>query len=296
MLERNAGLRAPKIREAFNNLERIYLTLTSAGCVALFLLVARVMGWPVYLRAEASLLASAAPLAGVAGVTLGLMAAVILGSLFLGRLRYDAGLFVACIGLASLAARGGTVGVMLRGVGKPQVYLTLLLETAMLLGVLGLAWQLLAFLVPQGWLLPEPPRSENELPGTLLQRIMATLVQATITGLLILLLAQVDNKKQIMASVVIASMLGSIASHQAFPVRPSAAFWVGPFLVGIVGYAWAWRSPGEWTIGLPPNALAMPSPLDYASLGTAGAIYGYWISRQWRESASEIELPEDALD
>jgi len=34
--------------------------------------------------------------------------------------------------------------------------------------------------------------------------------------------------------------------------------------------------------------LARPLPLDYASLGTAGAILGYWTSRQWQR-AKELE-------
>lgn len=296
MPERQARFVAAKFLQSFDNTQRIYLALTSAGCVSLFMLVARGMGWPVYMRLEASLLASASPLPGIAAVAFGMLTSIILASLFLGRLRYEAGLFTACIGLAAMAARGGTVGSMLRGMGRPQIYRTMLMETVMLLGMLGLAWQLLALLAAKGWLRPEPPRGENELPGTIAQTIMATLVQATVTGLLIVLLAQVDSKKQIMAAVAIASMLGATAAHQAFPVRPSAAFWVGPFLTGIVGYAWAMRAPGQWMIGLPSNALAMASPLDYASLGTAGAIYGYWTSRQWREGAVEIELAEDALD
>lgn len=296
MLDSQARFVAGKFLEVFDNSERIYLAMTSTGSVALFLVVARVMGWPVYLRLEASLLASASPLAGIAAVAFGMVAAMVLASLFLGRLRYEAGLFTACVGLAAMAARGGTVGAMLRGMGKPQIYPTMLMETVMLLGMLGLGWQLLALLGAQGLLRAEPPLGEHELPGTLLQKIMAMLVQATVTGLLIMLLAQVDSKKQIMAAVAIASLLGATAAHQAFPVRSSAVFWAGPFLTGIVGYGWAMRAPGEWMTGMPANALAMASPLDYASLGTAGAIYGYWTSRQWREGAVEIELAEDALD
>ena len=267
--------------------------MISAGCVSLFLVLSRMMGWPVFVRAEASLLASASPLAGVAAVGVGMLAAVILGSLLLGRLRYEAGLFAACIGLAAMAARGGTVGALLRTVGRPQVYLTMLMEAVMLLGLLGLAWQGLALLARRGWLPPEPLPGENELPGTLAQKIMATLLQATITGVLLLLLARADNKKQVMAAVGISAMLASIGAYQAFPVRPSVWFWVGPFLTGIAGYAWAMRSPGQWILGLPANALAMASPLDYASLGTAGAIFGYWVSRQWREAVVEMELPEE---
>lgn len=284
------------IWEPFDNLKRIYLASISAGCVGLFYAVSRMLGWPAYLKCEASLLASSSPVIGMICLTLGMLLALFVGSLLLGKMRYEAGLFAACIGLAALSNRGGAVTSLLRTVGSPRVYVTLLMETVMLLGVMGLAWQLLALLCRRGWLPPEPLAAENDRRATILTGLVAATVQATITGLLLILLVQTDSKKQVTASVVIASLVGAVISHQFFSMRPSPVFWIGPFLVGIFGYAWAIRSPGNWMIGTPANALAAPTPLDYASLGTAGAIFGYWISRQWREAEVEIELPEDALD
>src|SRR3954466_12316152 len=86
----------------FDNRHRLLLAAVSAGCVLLTSAVARLLGWPVFLRHEASLLASAAPLAGIAAVIVALAASLLIASLLLGRLRYDAGLFAACIGLAAL--------------------------------------------------------------------------------------------------------------------------------------------------------------------------------------------------
>ena len=46
-----------------------------------------------------------------------------------------------------------------------------------------------------------------------------------------------------------------------------------------------------WKAGRGAGALAAlgrPLPLDYASLGPAGAILGYWISRGW-ERAKETD-------
>jgi hypothetical protein len=86
-------------------------------------------------------------------------------------------------------------------------------------------------------------------------------------------------------------------AHQLLPLPTSAPFWVGPFLVAIGGYVWAHVSPGPWKIGSPPNPLACVPPLGYASLGTAGAIFGYWMSRKWRAMDLDEEfLPEDAAD
>jgi hypothetical protein len=284
--------------QPFDNRHRILLAVVSAGCVLLTMAVARLLGWPVFLRHEASLLASAAPLAGVAAVIVALAGSLIIASLLLGRLRYDAGFFAGCIGLAALSARGGPVSDSLRAIGNPRLYLTLLLETITLLGILGLAWQLLDILRRFGFVAPEPPDAEDaeEVPSSFAQHLLAAMVQATVTGLLIMLFAQSDAKKQVMAAVAVSSLLGALAAHQSIPVRPSAALWAGPFIAAIVGYAWALKSPGAWATGRPANGLAAASPLDYASLGTAGAIFGYWISRQWRIPPPEMEIPEEAIE
>ena len=296
MLEHSAAHMTGRMWNAFNNTQRLYLALVSGGCVALFLLLSKLMGWPVYLKCEASLLTSASPVTGIAVVVVGLFLSILAATLLLGHLRYEAGLFAACIGLAALASRGGTVGSLLRSSGRPQVYFAMLMETGMLLGMMGLAWTQLSLLRRSGWLAPEPCDPEKEVAASFATRLMATVSQAVVTGMLIFILARVDHQKQIMAAVVIASIIGSIAAHQAFPLRPSAPFWIGPFVVAMAGYAWAMKSPGAWEIGTPANALAAASPLHYASLGTAGGIFGYWVSRQWREAEREMELPADALD
>jgi hypothetical protein len=280
----------------FRNRHRVYLAAVAALCVGVSQLTSRLLHWPVYLRCEGSILASASPVLGVASVAVALLLSTIAGTLLVGRLRYEAGLFAACIGLGALSGRGGTVSAALRTAGHPQVYLAMLMETVMLLGIIGLMWQLLGAMSRRGWLPPEPPGTEDESTGNLVQPVMACAIQVIVTGLLVILLAQTDSKKQVMAAVVVASLCGAIAAHQTIPVRPSVALWIGPFIVGIFGYAWALKSPGRWAIGAPANALAAATPLDYASVGVAGAIFGYWVSRQWRQGPPPPELPEDAAD
>ena len=285
-----------RIWEPFKNIDRFYLAIVSSGCVGLFYTVARLLAWPHYLKYEASLLASSSPAAAIGAVVVGMLLALVLGTLLLGKLRYEAGLFAACIGLAALANRGGTVGSLLRTVGQPRVYLTMLMEMVMLLGVMMLSWQLLGALCRRGWLEPEGLLTEQQAAPAIERHVLATGVQALVTALMLVLLVQVDNKKQVAASIVIASLVGSLVAHQAVPVRRSIVYWTGPFLVGMAGYLWALKSPGHWSVGSPANPLAAASPLDYASLGTAGAIFGYWMSRQWEEAAVEIDLPENVLD
>jgi hypothetical protein len=285
-----------RVFQSFSFLQWLLLSLVTGACVVVTWMAAKLLGWPTFMRQEASVLASAAPMMGIATAVVSLAICIPLGTLLAGRLRFDAGMFTAAIGLAALAARGGPVSGALRSTANPRLYLTLALESVMLLGLLGLAWQWLALLRRWGWVQPEPRSDDAQRAGPLAQQAMACLVQATVTALLILLLAQSDAKKQIMAAVAVGSLLGGIAAHQTFAVAPSAPFWIGPSLTAIAGYVWALKAPGRWAIGMPANALASASPLDYASLGTAGAILGYWVSRVWKQEPAEMEIEEGAVD
>ena len=277
------------------HVDRVCLAMAGLASVGVFQALAGALGWPAFARHEASMFASASPAAGLAVVLLGMGIVVGIASPLLGRIRHEAGLFTACIGLAAVANRGGTVSSLLRATQRPTVYRTMLFETIALFAIVVAASRLLAQLTDLRWVPRELPDAEEEdLPDTLSRKAMAILSQALVTGGLLLLLARSESQKQAMASVLLASIIGSVVAHQSFPTRPSAWFWAGPFLVAIVGDAWALRSPGEWAIGHPANALASVSPLSYASLGTAGAIFGYWVSRQWREGVTTLD--ENAAD
>jgi hypothetical protein len=71
----------------------------------------------------------------------------------------------------------------------------------------------------------------------------------------------------------------------------------------MIGYAFAWfgRGPlvGGEVGGMLPQ-LGRPLPLDYAALGTAGAVMGYWTSRSWQhEREHDPDNPdkvEEALE
>jgi hypothetical protein len=279
----------------FSNLDRLRLATVSGACIALFYNAAQWLHWPAYLKFEASLLASTAPLTGIALTVVLMLASVLLATALLGKLRYEAGLFAGCIGLSALANRGGAVSSMMRSIGEPRLYLTMLLESIMLLGLVGLSWQMLAVLAHRHRRHAISATSKK-FSTAWSQRLLATGLQASITGVLMMLIVQSDSRKQVLAAVVIASLLGSLIAHQSLPTRPSAIFWTGPFIVAIAGYAWAMRAPGQWQIGIPANHLAAASPLDYASLGTAGAIFGYWISTQWHEVADLSDVEVETLD
>jgi len=105
----------------------------------------------------------------------------------------------------------------------------------------------------------------------------------------------------VLAAVFVASLLATLLAYSFAPVRPSVWFWMGPLVVGVIGYAsgyvnWGRGGPSLWKAGLASGffaPLARPLPLDYASLGPAGAILGYWVSRGWQR-AKELEAEAGA--
>jgi len=133
--------------------------------------------------------------------------------------------------------------------------------------------------------------TEDDLLGVLaaetrrdvLGRTTALALQAAGTAMLVILLVRTDDKKQVLSAVAVASLLSTLLAYSIVPARPSVCFWAGPIIVGIVGYVaayfiWGSVDPVTWKSGQGGGLfipLARPLPLDYASLGTAGAILGY---------------------
>jgi hypothetical protein len=60
--------------------------------------------------------------------------------------------------------------------------------------------------------------------------------------------------------------------------------------VAIIGYVLALVGGAPKVGGMPAGAipaLARPLPLDYAAIGTAGSLLGYWTSRKWLHEREE---------
>jgi hypothetical protein len=208
-----------------------------------------------------------------------------LGMLFTGRIHHEGGLFCAAIGLSVLSARGGPMRYVLFEANGRGVYLLLALEI-ILLGVILLA----------AWLALRRFRAEPPLPAETVgadapQKYISTIMHILVMIALMTLLAQSDRKAQALASVAISSVLASLLANWFAPASPGIWFWASPLFVGLLGYVAGFFSPAGLEIGRTSGyfaALARPLPLDYASLGTAGAILGYWISSRWH-------LPEDKI-
>jgi len=260
---------------------RLLISISVIACFALVWFAGALFAIPVHRGFEGSLLMQ--PWSTWIVVVILVFLNVCLGTLIAGSIRYDAGLFSACVGLASLSYRGGPIRYVLFGATSPSIYLGLLTELLVLYAIVGVSSSLQNMFYSAGMLMSDSLRDsieETEHPIAL--KIQAAAVQTVVMLALVLLLAQTDKKNQVLASVAIASFVGTIASYQVFPVHPSMWYWIGPLVVGIVGYAWGYKDPGDWRIGVSANHLAAPLPLDYASVGPAFAILGYWMGRRWR--------------
>jgi hypothetical protein len=150
-----------------------------------------------------------------------------------------------------------------------------------LFAALALAWQLLCGVRGPA---PAHPVSNAEEPiekSSLDEKLLATFTQAAAMMAIMILLCRSDSKTQVLASVGISSALASAMAVQLVKVRESFWLWIAPLAVALFGYLFSAFHADGWQIGLlhgPLAALARPLPLDYLSMGSAGAIFGYWMS------------------
>jgi hypothetical protein len=136
---------------------------------------------------------------------------------------------------------------------------------------------------------PEPPKLKGSIKTrrdgpSLLGKLQGVLTQVALIGLIVLVLTATADKAQVLASVLIASVIGTgLAEHYFKGEKVAPWLWAGPFIVGALGYLLTWMTgdaavateTGRLTGTFAP--LARPLPLDYASFGTAGALLGYWM-------------------
>lgn len=269
----------------FNTYQRARFLLSLAAVIAflLFWYLGHAFHIPFDRNYDDSLLLQPSAATAFVVVIFGLALSVVIGTVIAGPIRYDAGLCTAGLGLLALSVRGGAMRYVLFAHPGAETYLSLMSELILLFLLFVAMAFFQKFFHTFGWLREDALRDGLlDLEHTLAEKLQAGGVQIAVTGILVYFLAATDQKFQVIAAIGIASFLGAVVAHSIYPVRPSAWFWVGPFAVGAAGYAWAWSQGGDYVIGSPANPLARALPLDYASVGPAASIIGYWMSRRWR--------------
>ena len=270
--------------------------LASVICIILVWQVAAHLGIPPIARFQGSLLAQPQPpIAFIAACVL-YFVSVFIGTLIAGRSWFFAGIFAGAVALAALSVRCGPMQYVLFNAAAhgdtKRIFLKLLAEQSLLFVPVALAWTFFfrryAAAVSRATLAEEnDPLKPLDQPiesttGDSIGVVLgAILTQIIITGLLVHFLAVTTAKKQVAVAILIGAFCSTALAEYLFPNRKSALFyWIGPFLVGAVGYAAAYIYAGDASIGLaqgPLANLAHPTPLDYAGSGIIGMLMGYWV-------------------
>jgi hypothetical protein len=269
--------------------ERFTLTAGSLLCVFITLWFSRMLGIPADpMRAGTLLQQSAWPIAiGLTWILL--IGGTLLTCVFASNRHYEAGLFCSSLGVAILSVQFGPERFALFAAGGPHVYLSMCLELILLYIGIAIAWSVLHRASRVG-LLPAEPAVKMDEP--LDQKLLAMLMHVIVMTVVMLLLCRSDVKPQTFASVAVAAYLASLAAYQFVPTQPSAWFLASPLIVGLIGYIAQYFSPWDWMIGDARGYfanLSCPLPLDYATLGTAGALLGYWTAQRWHQNAPVTE-------
>jgi hypothetical protein len=283
---------------------RLLLATAAVVCFFIFWWMSRFFDIPVHPGHEVSLLQQPhAAVAALMTVITWLVCAAI-GTAVAGVIRFNAGLVAAGIGLMASSVRGGTSRDVLfhaiaTGTG-PAIFIKLIVETLLLGLVIGASAMLLEWLYSSGTItdresaLPPAPASESsDLAGFA--------VQLLVTAVGVALIARTEDKQQVLAAVAVGSFAGTAVARSIYPGDQRGLYWTAPFIVGIVGYLFAYLNPGGMSTGSltgPLAPLARPLPLDYASLGVAGAVVGHWMGRRWHrdreDAAAARPLPASA--
>ncbi len=277
---------------------RLLLLTGSILCFAAFWFSAAVFRIPFYPHYQSSLFLHSPFVLPVLIIAVVMAVSVAIGTAIAGMVRFNAGLLTACLGLSALSFRGGhprqTLLWSLSVLDQSQIFTRFFLELLILSVFLGAAWYVLRNLYTAGKLRDrETPIMNEGDPGQLPGEISSLGVQFVLTALLIMLIAQTDAKQQAMAAIFIGSWGASAFAHTFFPTGPRSWYWLPPLLVGLAGYllAFAVTPAGLTTADFRGSfaGLYRPMPLDYASMGPAGAIIGHWMSRRWQRERNAMQ-------
>jgi len=216
------------------------------------------------------------------------------GLFTLGKIRVDAGVLLAASALIPARIAGGPM--RLAYMDRPQA--ATLWSCAIELFLLSIPIVIVAFvgqqLIKKGALKRDD--QHDELPPvseTVDQKFLATFCAFTTAAFLLMLFLHNDAAKQSVLSVLFASGLASAIAFRFIPAVSGLWLFPAPLLCGIIAYSvTAVMGTANLSIGEPTGffgSLARAAPLDYASVGVVGAVWGYWIGRSWTGQSIKVE-------
>ncbi len=299
-----AGLTSRGVRDtaaAFTGREWMRLGL---GCVLCLLAcdgLARLAGVPVSPGFDGSLLAGPSPVLGVVIAAVAVAVGLVLALVVAGPIGVEAVVFCAALGLAALAVRCGPITPVLQYAAGRGVFVAMAAESAVLWAIVAGGW----------WAVERLARAARDraagedvirlgfgneiVEPTLAQRLAVLGVSTLAGGICELVLIQTPMGKQAVAGVGVAAFLGSLAGYAYSPIGEGIWFWSAPCLTGFIGYGIALVTGDGGPLGQLHGwaaPLAQPTPLDYAGVGTALALFGHWTSRRWAQAEEPPQLAD----
>jgi hypothetical protein len=250
-------------------------------CFTIFWYAGQMLGIPAEPRHGGSLLRQ--PTVGAAIIALIVVLVLLAGcalltGAFLRTRWFLAGLAAATAGLSAWSMRGGPMHEVTQYAPSATVFIWLAVESLILCGIVAGIWIAL-------W--QEPIEPEGSIPKASV--VGAIITQTLCMGLIVLILAQTDAKKQCVAAVFLGGLIASSLVESSFRAPMGGRwYWIAPLAVGLFGYLFAAFQNPAWadTPRILQGALAplaRPLPLDYASAGMFGTLLGYWINAPGEE-------------
>jgi len=267
--------------------DKVVLTAVAIGCYVVWYYIYKTCGLPNIPQISSLLLHQGFVGVVVTAILMPVLAVTCTAGL--GRIRPEAGVFCATLGLLALPTHGGDIRNALLDAGSYNVFLTMAIEQILLWIIVGgslLAAESLGHRLHAKF-------TETEEGETTSDRLTVIGSQAAAVLILMAFVGQSPVKGQAMVGLGVAAMGSAILIHQSYKL--AGAFWyvTGTMLAGLVAYLWGRFIQSGADIGDVSGWLAGPArslPLHYASIGVAGTIYGYWISMTWEETK---QLPSE---
>ncbi len=285
---------------AFTYADRIVMLVVSLLCYAVYRGLAGIVDFPSAPGFTGSLLAGPSAVLVLVFVIFAIALSLIVGAIAAALIQDEAALFCCCVGLAGISIRAGTIRPVLQYSAGPTVFVALAIEVVCLSAAVVAGWVGLRFVLAMlGTDAPVEASTlgSNELVNPTLQdRLTTTGIQVLVMAIVEMILVQSDTKAQALAGVGVAGFLGALAAYKFTNVAEVIWYLPGPAIVAVIGYGLAFAGSAASASGDLHGmfaTLARPVPLDYAGVGIAGVLMGYWSARNW--SIVDAELTPDEL-
>jgi hypothetical protein len=297
-----------------------------AGCaVAVWLM--RTVGWYVISPADSEMgltfLLNDQPLISAwIGILLLSLVSSVLGTVISGRRLPEAGMLVGCVGLAALVARGGTMQDVLAyhagtdEASRQKLMLLMMVDTGLWAAILVANW--LAVTAAFRWLWKAPfhfqltggqssaKPSDGKAPDTA-EHARAGWLASGATAIAALFLMYTAFGRQAEAPVLRGQIFGALflgfwvivmAVRYFVAIHDSRWYAAAPLLVALAAFALGYfNADMSWALppfrelaSTPPHMLARALPVEYLTVGLAGAIMGFWSGEKIEEVA-DLEKP-----